>query len=242
MNIADIRKAQALISRDKRGAYLSGDFVEVQTAFLWSDEKTGINYQRIIQNLQRITTDLWNIGTLLTRIEWMRQYAVAHPEFVEMWRSFVSVDIEHFHIEYRSIFDYAASTLHVIVKNPKSIPQKSYRELYEWLLTKPKNEEERQKRAEQLGHPIADLITPTSWFMNFRDIRDSLVHRGSHPFVFGEPEDGTWFQIYGPSYFEAKVKGQVFMVNPNVADFELYSAYWLTHLLLFLGSSAKLTL
>lgn len=236
ITIAEIGRARTLISSDEHGTYLSGDFLEVQTSIHLLGEKIEQKHRDIYQNLSQITFDIWNIGTVLARIEWTRKYALEHPDFVEAWRPFVSVDIEHFHVEYRSIFDYVASTLLIVAEKPKSIPQGSYRKLYEWLSKS--TDTEQRKRAEQLGRFAAQLVTSTSWFLDFRSIRDSLVHRGSYTLVFGGPEDGTLFQVFNPDHIAARVKEQVFFVNPNVADFELYSAYWLTRLLLFLEGFA----
>lgn len=234
----DIKRAQSLICTDAdgQGTYLFGSLVNIQTNIHLLAVKSQIEQKHsfIYHNLSHITQDFWNIGILIARIEWTRQYAVEHPDFLDAWRAFVSVDIGQFHVEYRSIFDYAASTLRLTAKSPNSVPQK-YGKLYEWTKKGLEN-----NRIGQLGRSAANLILSSSWFMDFRDIRDAMVHRGANTFVFGVPEDGTLFQIFDPDYSSKRVQGNIFLVNENVADFELYSAFWLTHLLLFLEDFATI--
>lgn len=238
---SDVNRVQALISTDRRSSYLLGNLIDVVTelqrliAEQTAPDQTRL---RLYRNLFAIASDIWNIGILIQRIEWTRQYATQHSDFSHTWRDFASLDILQFHVEFRSIFDYVAKIFRLTARTPKSLPPDNYRKLYSWLVDS--KDLDKTKRVNQLGQRASDLVSATSCFLEFGDIRDSIIHTGSFTLVAGEPTDGIIFQIYNPSKTTGTIQNQVFLFNQNVADFSLYGAFWLTHLFLFLEDFAAI--
>ncbi len=251
VSVDDIRRAKTLISIGDReqGSCLSSKLINLQTEIHISlaQRQKEETYQKVYQKLTAIIFGLWNICTLLERIEWTRQYALGNPDFIHTWRNFVSVDIRQFHVEIISLIDYTAEILRITAKSPPCLGSgRYYSDLYEWVA---KNGPEKSKRVKKLGQGAADLVELNSWPKDLGVIRNVIVHGGSYALVFGEPRNGTLFQVYDIGRFPGRLGENTFLVNQHVADFELYSAFWLTRLFLFLedfaavvGESLKLTL
>jgi len=142
------------------------------------------------------------------------------------------VDIECFHTEFRSIFDYVAQIIKEAANEPKQIRGASFRELQQWLNKNPGN------RA-RLGEELAKVVESVDWFPDVQRLRDSMIHSGTFTHVFLDPEEGILFQSY-PNSVKPSITNEMVMYNRNVVDFQLYSALYLCKLLLFLDELAKI--
>ena len=115
MQIQDtLKEAINLIHSDEKGYYWTGQFVDtsaqVHIARL-HDHSLG----QIHQAMQNIQMDLWNVSTLIYRLEWFRNFAIQNQlDITHSWSMFASLDVEHFHVELRSILDYTANILGTI--------------------------------------------------------------------------------------------------------------------------------
>jgi hypothetical protein len=223
-------EVKALFQRDPNGGwYLRGSFVNYSGDLRHAVNRGQIassSAGRIVQALNHITWDLWNIGSLIARLDWTDQIAQRGQLDVEVWRHFCSLDIEHFHIELRSVLDYAAMCVAASANQLGTVPQDSMNELLKWLQKNPGN------RA-RLGEDLAALIDSLPSFPNIKEIRDEIVHRGGHTLVFERPGSGILYQVYS-RFFTTVIKPLMGIADGNVIDFRRYGSLLLAQLLLFL--------
>ena len=214
-DIATIDAALKLFADDDKGCYICSalsDFgIEMRV-----EGKTGAG---VVSN---ITHDLWNISTLLVRLEWMRGLAVRGQLSTDGWRTFSSLDIENLFVQVRSSMDHAAELIQVHLPKGGQLPD-SFNKLRSSI----------DKYRSRLPDELQQLIESARWFEQMRGIRDALVHQGGMSLVFGEPAESLHFQVYGKG-----MNGYAFhpalMFNENVVHFERYAALLVANLLAFL--------
>lgn len=170
----------------------------------------------------KVTQDLWNVATLLARLEWMRSLAHQGNLHNEAWRSFSSLDIENFFVQMRSTMDHVAEILQRLLQKGKQLPE-SFRKLRESL----------QKYRNRLPVEIANIIEAASWFDQMRSARDALVHQGGFSLVFCEPQDGILFQVYGKGH-DGYFSHPSMMFNDNIVRFDRFASLLVSNLLVFL--------
>ncbi len=167
---------------------------------------------------------------VLFKLEWIRSHAQNNDSFKPLWFQFATADIDYFHVEFRSIFDYVAQIIRDTGNKPGQIPD-SFRELQQWLNKNPGN------RA-RVGEELAEVVESVDWFPDIQNLRDSMIHKGAFTLVFLDPEEGILFQSLGNS-LKPLIRNEIVMHNKNVVDFQLYSAFYLCRLFLFLEELAK---
>ena len=220
-----LRKSQSFIRDDGEGTkYLSFAllYLDTELALPRVREELGDKATVTAAHLRKAADDLWNIGALLDRIEWFREFALEDDAFANYkWREYVSIDIEHMHLEIRSLFDYAAKALKSALDS-KNLPDSFAR-----LLEKP------EKYSSILPGPFQDMIKSAEWLLEVRKIRNNLVHHGAHGLVLGDPADGTLFQVYTNRHTRLLSR---FMerADPAYVEFDLYAAGLVSRLLVFL--------
>ena len=123
-----LRKASDLVTNDEHGSYWAGQFVDmsIQVKIALSHNHKLL---KIHQALENIHEDVWNVGTLVHRLEWLRDLAIHNQLDIVKWTLFARLDIEYFHVELRSILDYVASILGTIAQKPKQVPSDSFHKL-----------------------------------------------------------------------------------------------------------------
>ena len=224
---ADIRnilkEAHNLLHSDEKGSYWSGQFVDMHAKLHLARFKDGA-LESTYQGMLNVNQDMWNACTLIYRLEWLRNLAIKDESAAPLWREFASVDIEHFHVELRSILDYVANILGNLARKPKQVRSGSFRELYQWLDKNPGN------RA-SLGEEATELVSSASWYYELRDIRDAILHHGASTLVFGSPTDGVLFQVH--SGFQGRINIDTLMWNENVVDFQLYAGLYFADAVLY---------
>lgn len=143
---------------------------------------------------------------------------------------YAAADIDLFHVEMRSIFDYIARALVEVSNSSGKVIDGSFEKLRKWIDKKPDNER-------RLGEEAARSVRSCDWFEEMRAVRDSIVHRGGVTFVF--PEKGRiLFQV--SKGYEDKISLKKVMANENVADFELYAGLYIGYLITYLEEVAEL--
>jgi hypothetical protein len=177
-----------------------------------------------------IERDLWNILTLIDRLDWMRSAAVNGVLDRVQWSEWPALDIEHFHIELRSIFDYLAIVFLALAAQPKSMPkEKSFRKLTQWLAKGCGNRK-------YLSEDLAEVVLGAPRFPNIRSVRDATVHHGGQTIVFAKPEDGILFQV-NHKWRWLVSKSEATHDN-DLVDFRFYASRVLTDMYLFLDRAA----
>jgi hypothetical protein len=228
-----IDEALSLFSNDERGVFWKSKFVDLKIP---ATKNNRHRLSKLAEWIDYIIEDIGNIGTIIHRLNWHRSDS-SNQEFLEkMWLSYASIDIEHFHIEIRSIMDYVARILGNAANKPGKI-KRSFRKIYDRRLD--------LCQRERLGEDFSRLVDTAEWFPDLRNVRDKLTHSGDYITIFGNRKYGILFQVLkGHEKFE-KIKfknilGDYLMFNPNVIYFERYAAIFLSNLFVFLDRLAIL--
>ena len=227
-----LEEAIGLFHVDERYTYWTGRFLDMSvhvSAGCGADH----SLRPIDHAVRNVMQDIWNLCTLAYRLEWLRTLAVTDEPLRFLWWLSSSIDIEHYHVELRSVLDYVATIFGGIAERPSQIRDKSFESLYEWLS---KDADHRAK----LGEDASTLVLSASWYSDIRDIRNFIVHHGDHTMVLGDPGDGILFQVHG-SGFRPRIRTSFLMWNENVVDFRLYGGLYFARLLVFLERLGELT-
>ena len=215
-----IVSAHSLIHGADDSFYHAGSFVDLQSRICF-----GAHSNRTLsipcRLLTQVTQDLWNLETLVFRLNWQKELFSGSQLDKSLWLQFAACDIDLFHVQLRSIFDYLAKLIMFFAAKSGQVgTEMSFRELQEWLIKNPGN-------AKRLGVDLATVVADCHWFGLIRDVRDSIVHRGGMVLVF--PEHGRiLFQVN--EGFRNKVHINGIMYNENVVNFELYAAILIGYL------------
>lgn len=220
-----VKQAAAMISEDERGCFVHGDFFDLYGTFAGSREYGVVNI------LNKITQDLWNISTIIDRLDWMWHESLKNDYLRQRWSSFVAVDIEHFHIEMRSIMDYVAELFAESLPARSQTP-KSFERLINWI----------DKNPGAVGSEKDDLVRSAIWFNDILVIRNHTIHWGARTAVFEGPEEGILFQVHGDDIRQWLAQQSSFTVyNENgVIYFDRYATLYVSHLLVFLKNLSQI--
>lgn len=232
-NIIDsINRALNFLSEDEKGVCLKGLFIGLIGFLPRENREIELAIRR---NFDYIHQDIWNLSAIFHRLEWFRQQVGDDPKrFMNNWIMFTRLDIDHFHIEFRSIFDYFTNCIALISRKPATIKSKSWQKLLNWLDKNKTNED-------RLGKHLCPLVRSAEWVLDIIEIRDGIVHYGGDSLVFSNPkEHGILFQCYLGKNHKPKVDLSIVMFNEHVARFELYSALFFSYLLCFLDDFATI--
>lgn len=140
----------------------------------------------------------------------------------------MSLDIELFYVQIRSILDYAAVCIGEAPDRPKNVPRGMH-DLTQFI-RQPGN------RA-RLGTDLVDVIEALAYLPDIRDARDAAAHRGALTLVYGEPADGLWFQVNARNFFPI-VKPPDEASRGNLVNFRLYGSFLMADTLVFLDRVA----
>lgn len=216
-----IGEALKLFNADERGLHICSCFFDLP---IHSHRDT----HHLTTAMSGITHDLWNISTLVQRIEWTRQLSIAGNISPTTWCIYASLDIEQTLVQARSIMDHVAKLLQYTSPKKEQTPE-SFHKLRQSIA----------RHSPRLPAGVGELIASANWFDSVRAIRDSLVHQGANPLVFGEPNDGVLFQVHGTGTVRYVDIDQC-MYNQNVARFERYVALLFSNTLVFLDQLGML--
>lgn len=223
LNKQRLKKALLTINKDEMGYFYSGQFVDLMS-LVHVNVVTGAKFHKLNDYLKYIHQDIWNIETIALRLKWQKDLWNQNKLDDGLWMQFVGVDIDLFHAEFRSIFDYLAKVIGMISNSPGQVRSSSFRKLKNWVAKSDNN-------AQKLGKDLAQIVLSCEWFDDFRDVRDSIIHKGGFTLVFLE-KNKILFQVY--EGINSKVLIPEIMFNENVADFELYAGLYLGYLIAYL--------
>ncbi len=219
-----LNTALSTIYKNKKGFFSSCQFVN-----LISDVNES-KYHRLANCLRFIHQDIWNLETIVLRLAWQKKLWTQNKLNNGLWMQFAAADIDLFHVEFRSIFDYLAMVINTISDKPGEVPLSSFRKLRQWA-AEPGN-------AKRLGTDLTKVVSSCVWFDDFRKTRDSIIHSGGFTIVF--PKRGKiLFQVH--EGIDRKILIEEIMFNQNVADFQLYAGLYFGYLIAYLEEISKLT-
>jgi hypothetical protein len=223
-----LKEALNLFHSNERGLYVTNYFVDAGSSLQVNSIFNEENNFKLERLFHQTWQDVWNISTLLERIEWLRELAIENAISDNKWRDYIRVDIEHFHTEIRSAMDYVAEIISIFSNRHGQLPT-SFNRLKERI----------DKFDNKIQEDICLIIRNTDWFSDIRHVRDSLVHYGGNTLVFCRPNDGTLFQIYD-SKLSNLINKKYILFNENVAIFDGYAALYYAQLLVFLNNLGKI--
>lgn len=217
-----------LFSKKNNNIFWTGQFVSLSTDLGQGQQCN--NFKRVGQLVGFIVKDIGNISTIIHRLSWFRN-AQIDDEFRKcMWFDYAKLDVEHFHVELRSIMDYIGEIISIMAEKRGQVPN-SFNDLINYVK---KNNGNRAR----LGEELSTIIESACWFPSLRGVRDSLVHVGGSTLIFDIPEEAVLFQIYNGELHDL-VDLKVLMYNENVAHFDRYAAFYLSNIFVFLEKIAK---
>ena len=228
-----LKVALSTLQKTKEGYICPSELVK-----MWSNVRlntiVGVKLPSIGSFLQYISQDITNIETLSSRLVWELDLSDRNELNTWDWMRFAECDIDVFHIEVRSIFDYLERIIQKVSDHPDNVTDKGFNDLRNWLLDK--KSEVKKENVERLGEDLANLVLSVDWFDDIKNVRDETLHRGADTMVF--PEKGRiLFQVSKGaknliSFPEVKF-------NENVIDFELYAGVYFGYLIAFIEEVSK---
>lgn len=223
---------------DKDGYFHSSKFFDLESNIRINSRVNNMTidkkYENLYHHLLIIETNLSNIVTILHRLDWQRELRLRGDLSDALWMDFTQCDIDHFHVEYRSIFDCLAKAIVSILDNPNGVPKSSFSDLKKWV----SSEKNVQRNIQILGKDFAKLVTSCNWFDEIKDIRDLRVHKRGSIIVY-LPKDVIGFQIHEGKNYKKKIAIRELMYNENVVNFELYAGLYMGYLISYLEQAAE---
>lgn len=219
IELSTLEKALTLFHADSRGTYIQTSFWELDLKLRTAQ---ALNATKFPIPFHLVTQDLWNMGTLISRLVWMRKLSVAGSMPKDLWRVYSSLDVENYFVQLRSLMDHAAHIINLMAPKPNQLPD-SFSTL--------RNSFEKYKN--KLDQNVLACIISADWFDELRDIRDELVHSGGFSLIFGEPSEGILFQVYKKNNSKL-ISNEHLHYNENVVYFERYASLQFANLLIFL--------
>jgi hypothetical protein len=176
----------------------------------------------ILSNLSHIIEDLWHLETLLYRLDRQRISYSKHELDMLLWIEYATCDVDLFFVTIRSIFDYLAQVSKHLAVKPKQTRSSSFSKLRNFVSS--------PSGSNRVGEKLSRVIISCDWFSDLCDLRDSIVHRGAHTFIFPDTRN-IMFQI------DEGLRNQIvipeIMENDNIVIFELYAGMIMGYLLSF---------
>ncbi|HEY4673521.1 MAG TPA: hypothetical protein VIH03_05085 [Nitrososphaerales archaeon] len=223
-----VRSALEVLGEDRYGFFLSGWFNNL-SADLYISSRHSNRYAELYKHTTFIQDDLWNIQTIVFRLEWHKGLYAKNQLSDGIWMAFAGCDINTFYIEMRSILDYAAKIIREISDKPGQVRNGSFEQLSNWT--------NNPKSHDKLGKELVSLIQYCSWFEEIKNIRDGLVHQGNRPLVFIDKKE-ILFQVYKGLLQSIRIPEIMF--NENVVNFERYAGLYLAYLIDYLEKLSEI--
>jgi hypothetical protein len=218
-----LKVAISTIQKDEKGVYFSPSKFVMLLANIMLRTRMNERLPPIYSFMQYISQDVKNMETIATRLAWQRDLWSTNQLDVGKWMSYAGCDIDLFHIEVRSVFDYLAKVIKRVSDQPEQVPDEGFNALKTWLVKSEGN-------VERLGKDLAELVLSVDWFDDLKNIRDVNVHQGGMTLVFLE-KDRILFQIL--KGYEYLVSIPEIMYNKNVVNFELYAGMYFGYFRIF---------
>lgn len=222
-----LQRALTLLHNDSAGAHLSGAFLQLHAdAFVASVEQR--SHSDLARYLGKVVSSIWDLGVVLYRFQ--RDLAsVTSGDLPEViWHQFAAADVDQFHVQLRSLFDYLARAMGSWAPRPGQSP-KSFEELRNWLQRSNGN-------VARLGPETSALVQECDWFEDARRVRDSIVHQGAVTVVIRTPS-GPAFQVH--SRGGALLSIPALMASESFVRFDYYSAVLLGNVLAYLEDATS---
>jgi hypothetical protein len=225
----DVGRVLSLFQRSAEGnATLSDEFIQLWSA-LHIKRATGADVGRVFGPVSRLAGEFETLLTILERSNWQKTAASQGHLDQTAWLFFASLDVEHFFLSLRSLFDYAGEVCESAASKPGQLPT-SFHALFNLC-------QANNRRAETLlGAEIASAIRDCRWFPAIRATRDGIVHYGALTLALPGFDTVSFKVEAGPR--SAKAPPEL-MTNESLADFDLFMAWVLGNVRLLMNRLAN---
>jgi hypothetical protein len=193
--------------------------------------------QNFLEKLLSVANDFDVATSIIYRINWTRE------SFLKQGNAFLSdddlvvflqADVHAFHGELRSLFDSLALAVKSVGGNNDQIPHRSFNKLREWCI------KSTQKSNELLGDELTAAIVNTEWFLEFRDVRDKIIHHRNEAVVrLMSPENDIGFVTFVGAQKKKVYAGPDEFVRGDWVYFEPYAGYYVGRLLSLLNTVSE---
>ena len=140
-------------------------------------------YRRlIVQKTLQVAESMANLAALTGR------FADAGESHQFLVAATLELDLRHFHIEIRILYDKIAELLNASARKKMQLYDS-----FSKLMTKLQTDPERIRQL--LGDQVTQSLSNQSHFELFRDLRDRMVHHGAAARVFPNTKDGLSFTV-----------------------------------------------
>lgn len=225
-----LKVAASTIKKDESDTFFSDSLFVTLFAHVMVNGQLGVKYPPIYSFLKYISQDINNLEVITSRLAWEKTLWNENQLDIGDWMMYAVCDIDIFHVEIRSIFDYIAKVLVRVSDNPSQVPDEGFNDLRNWLTKSEVN-------AQRLGSDLSSLVLSCDWFDQIKTVRDINIHQGGMTLVF--PEKGRiLFQIL--KGYKNLVFVPDIMYNENVVDFERYAGMYFGYLVSFLEEFASI--
>jgi hypothetical protein len=239
-----LRAAMDLLREDENGCYNGGLLVSLQGDLHVANSLGGYKLQDLASSIKFLDDDVSNMLTVLYRLAWMQRESQVSADLLDKWTDYVSLDVETWHVNFRSALDHAAAAICCTVACPdgmRSYGSPSFANLYDLGQKAARDASIATTGAQWLGDDWLTLLQRATWYGIIKDVRNKIVHRGAFTMSFMNPSSGILFQVFsGPSRSKlVSIPGVMF--NENVVRFERYAPHFLAHFFVFLEQLAAIT-
>lgn len=237
MDVAHLRSARALFDRDNAlGFSLRSNFTSLFGGLHGSTDPLS---ECISRQLSFATHDFWMMSTGLDRLAWMAEKAKSDPLLLSKWSSYATLDIEQWHIQFRSLLDYTARVIRELAAKKGQVSD-SFTKLQKHSMNATGDPESERDFSQRLGADWLRLLQNAGWYSQIVQVRDEVVHFGAQTIVFDSPAEGILFQVRGAQGARLARDLPGLMFNKNVVYFERYAAHFMAHLLVWLEAFAAI--
>lgn len=228
IDVKKLRKALSAIKDDGSGVYLQNRFQSLAS----HSEVNGAEGARKVELRDAYyfaSQDFDNLLTIALRIDWQKKLWAGGVLDDVYWIKFVEADVHLFHVEFRSLFDYLTPIICHVADKPGQvrIEELSSSASFEKLQNKILKSE---GYANRLGEDLASIVASCDWFMDLREARNALVHRGGTTTAFIDGKDHVLFQVHDRT-FRDRILVEEVVYKDNLVDFERYAGLYLGYLL-----------
>ncbi len=158
-------------------------------AFYYQNTEINPKKKHLAKITNKLTRDIWKISSIFYKIEYIRLHTLKNKNSDSLFGSFITLDIEHFHIILRSLFDNLASMISATASKEKQLSDS-----FNQLIDRAKNKPNHFIKLTNIElHKT--LLDYEDWFISLRTIRDDIAHRNFDSLVFGNQNEDIYFWI-----------------------------------------------
>ena len=191
-------------------------------------------YAPIAATTHFVTAKLLDLLARFEMIDWMNHELSKLPdEGTHQSRIYLGLAVKDFHADVFTLLDPLASALALV---SGGLDTEKSRRLPGWTAIQLRKSGAAGAHRQNLADDFCKLVDSTDrWLPTVTQIRDILTHRDRLKLIAGKPSDGIFFQLPGWTRTTPILESVLLdPEQPDVVDFELYSAFVIAEILALL--------